>query len=204
MERTFVMIKPDGVQRGLVGEILSRFENKGFKIVAAKFGVLAESIVEKHYEEHLAKPFYPSMKAYITSGPVFRFVLEGDNVVATVRKMNGATNPTEANPLRGDYACPAKMSYYSPMGGGFLLLVDVTGIPQMSNTQTLHSSKCFVDMMCCNSSEDGAIQPTKLTEYWRLCTVHRQKCSSNQQTLDCIYRAELVSYTKIDESELYE
>ncbi|HJK63205.1 MAG TPA: nucleoside-diphosphate kinase, partial [Methanocorpusculum sp.] len=91
MERTFVMIKPDGVQRGLVGEILSRFEKKGFKIVAAKFGVLPEAIVDKHYEEHLAKPFYPGMKAYITSGPVFRFVLEGDNVIATVRKMNGAT-----------------------------------------------------------------------------------------------------------------
>ncbi|HKL97882.1 MAG TPA: nucleoside-diphosphate kinase [Methanocorpusculum sp.] len=106
MERTFVMIKPDGVQRGLVGEILSRFENKGFKIVAAKFGILAGSVVDKHYEEHLAKPFYPGMKAYITSGPVFRFVLEGDNVVATVRKMNGATNPTDANPgtIRGDFA----------------------------------------------------------------------------------------------------
>ena len=106
MERTFVMIKPDGVQRGLIGEVLSRFENKGFKIVAAKFGVLSESIVDKHYAEHLAKPFYPNMKAYIMGGPVFRFVLEGDNVVATVRKMNGATNPTEANPgtIRGDYA----------------------------------------------------------------------------------------------------
>ena len=92
------MIKPDGVQRGLVGEILSRFEKKGFKIVAAKFGVLPEAIVDKHYEEHLAKPFYPGMKAYITSGPVFRFVLEGDNVIATVRKMNGATNPAEAAP----------------------------------------------------------------------------------------------------------
>lgn len=106
MERTFVMIKPDGVQRGLVGDILSRFERKGFKIVAAKFGVLGESVVDKHYEEHLAKPFYPGMKAYITSGPVFRFVLEGDNVIATVRKMNGATNPAEAVPgtVRGDYA----------------------------------------------------------------------------------------------------
>ncbi|MDO5844489.1 MAG: nucleoside-diphosphate kinase [Methanocorpusculum sp.] len=106
MERTFVMIKPDGVQRGLVGEILARFEKKGFKIVAAKFGVLDNAIVDKHYEEHLAKPFYPSMKAYITSGPVFRFVLEGENVIATVRKMNGATNPFEANPgtVRGDYA----------------------------------------------------------------------------------------------------
>lgn len=100
------MIKPDGVQRGLVGEILARFEKKGYKIVAAKFGVLDNAIVDKHYEEHLAKPFYPSMKAYITSGPVFRFVLEGDNVIATVRKMNGATNPAEANPgtVRGDYA----------------------------------------------------------------------------------------------------
>jgi nucleoside-diphosphate kinase len=65
MEQTFVMIKPDGVQRGLVGEILSRFEKKGFKIVAAKFGVLSEAVVDKHYEEHLEKPFYPGMKAYL-------------------------------------------------------------------------------------------------------------------------------------------
>jgi len=106
MERTFVMIKPDGVQRGLVGEILSRFENKGFKLVAAKFGCLDEATVDKHYAEHLAKPFYPGMKAYIMSGPVFRFVLEGDNVIATVRKMNGATNPNDAMPgtVRGDFA----------------------------------------------------------------------------------------------------
>ena len=106
IERTFVMIKPDGVQRNLVGEIISRFERKGFKIVAAKFGVLSESIVDKHYEEHTKKPFYPGMKAYITSGPVFRFVIEGENVVATVRQMNGATNPSEALPgtIRGDYA----------------------------------------------------------------------------------------------------
>jgi nucleoside-diphosphate kinase len=106
MERTFVMIKPDGVQRGLIGKILSRFEEKGFKIVAAKFGILSEVIVDKHYEEHLVKPFYPGMKTYITSGPVFRFVLEGGNVIETVRKMNGATNPGEATPgtIRGDYA----------------------------------------------------------------------------------------------------
>jgi len=149
MERTFVMIKPDGVQRGLVGEILSRFENKGFKIVAAKFGVLAESIVDKHYEEHLAKPFYPGMKAYITSGPVFRFVLEGDNVVATVRKMNGATNPTEANPgtIRGDYALSI-------------------------GKNVIHAA---------DSPESAA----------REIGIH-------------FTQAELVSYTKIDESELYE
>jgi len=106
MEQTFVMIKPDGVQRGLVGEILSRFEKKGFKIVAAKFGILTESVVDQHYAEHVKKPFYPGMKTYIMSGPVFRFVLEGDNVIATVRKMNGATNPAEATPgtVRGDFA----------------------------------------------------------------------------------------------------
>ena len=149
MERTFVMIKPDGVQRGLVGEIHPRFENKGFKIVAAKFGVLAESIVDKHYEEHLAKPFYPGMKAYITSGPVFRFVLEGDNVVATVRKMNGATNPTEANPgtIRGDYALSI-------------------------GKNVIHAA---------DSPESAA----------REIGIH-------------FTPAELVSYTKIDESELYE
>ncbi|HJJ34795.1 MULTISPECIES: nucleoside-diphosphate kinase [Methanocorpusculum] len=149
MERTFVMIKPDGVQRGLVGEILSRFENKGFKLVAGKFGVLAESIVDKHYEEHLAKPFYPGMKAYITSGPVFRFVLEGENVVATVRKMNGATNPTEANPgtIRGDYALSI-------------------------GKNVIHAA---------DSPESAA----------REIGIH-------------FTPAELVSYTKIDESELYE
>jgi nucleoside-diphosphate kinase len=106
MERTFVMIKPDGVQRGLIGKILSRFEEKGFKIVAVKFGILSGVIVDRHYEEHLVKPFYSGMKTYITSGPVFRFVLEGDNVIETVRRMNGATNPAEATPgtIRGDYA----------------------------------------------------------------------------------------------------
>ncbi len=100
------MVKPDGVQRGLVGEILSRFEKKGFKIVAVKFGKLPEEVVDQHYAEHVKKLFYPGMKAYIMSGPVFRFILEGDNVIATVRKMNGATNPAEATPgtIRGDYA----------------------------------------------------------------------------------------------------
>lgn len=106
MEQTFVMVKPDGVQRGLIGEILSRFEKKGFKIAAAKFGILSEEVVDQHYAEHVNKPFYPGMKAYIMSGPVFRFVLEGENVIAEVRKMNGATKPAEAAPgtIRGDFA----------------------------------------------------------------------------------------------------
>ncbi|HJJ46954.1 MAG TPA: nucleoside-diphosphate kinase [Methanocorpusculum sp.] len=149
MEQTFVMVKPDGVQRGLIGEILSRFEKKGFKIVTAKFGLLSEEIVDQHYAEHVKKPFYSGMKAYIMSGPVFRFVLEGNNVIATVRKMNGATNPAEAMPgtIRGDFAMSV-------------------------GKNVIHAS---------DAPESAA----------REIALHFSK-------------SELVSYTKIDESQLYE
>ncbi len=105
MDRTFVMIKPDGVQRGLVGEIVSRFEKKGLKLVAAQFGNLPEGRVTEQYQEHLAKPFFPSLKKYIMSGPCFLMVWEGRNVVAIARTLIGATNPQEAAPgtIRGDY-----------------------------------------------------------------------------------------------------
>ena len=105
MDRTFVMVKPDGVQRGLVGEIISRLEAKGLKMVAARFEILSESRVTDQYKEHLAKPFFPSLKQYIMGGPVFLMVWEGRNVVAIVRKVIGATNPQEAAPgtIRGDY-----------------------------------------------------------------------------------------------------
>jgi nucleoside-diphosphate kinase len=105
MDRTFVMVKPDGVQRGLVGEIISRLEAKGLKMVAARFEVLSETRVTDQYKEHLAKPFFPSLKQYIMGGPVFLMVWEGRNVVAIVRKVIGATNPQEAAPgtIRGDY-----------------------------------------------------------------------------------------------------
>lgn len=105
MDRTFVMVKPDGVQRGLVGEIVSRLEAKGLKLVAAKFEKLSESRVNEHYREHLSKPFFPSMKSYIMGGPCFLMVWEGKNVVAIVRTIIGTTNPQEAAPgtIRGDY-----------------------------------------------------------------------------------------------------
>jgi nucleoside diphosphate kinase (EC 2.7.4.6) len=77
MERSFVMVKPDGVQRGLVGEIISRFEKKGLKLVAARFEALPDDRVQEQYREHLEKPFFPGLKAYITSGPVFLMVWEG-------------------------------------------------------------------------------------------------------------------------------
>ena len=104
MDRTFVMVKPDGVQRGLVGEIVTRLESKGLKLVAARFEVLPEARVTEQYREHLSKPFFPSLKKYIMGGPCFLMVWEGRNVVAIVRKVIGATNPQEAVPgtIRGD------------------------------------------------------------------------------------------------------
>jgi len=106
MERTYVMIKPDGVQRNLAGEIISRFENKGFKIVGLKMLQLDRAVAETHYAEHIGKPFFEALASYITSGPVIAMVLEGKDVVATIRAMNGATNPANAGPgtIRGDYA----------------------------------------------------------------------------------------------------
>ncbi|MGB9661721.1 MAG: nucleoside-diphosphate kinase [Moorellaceae bacterium] len=106
MERTFCMIKPEGVARGLVGEIISRIERKGYRIVALKMLRLTRKMAEEHYAEHRGKPFFPELIEHITSGPVVAMVLEGPNVIAGLRKLMGATNPQEAAPgtIRGDYA----------------------------------------------------------------------------------------------------
>ncbi|MHB8172477.1 MAG: nucleoside-diphosphate kinase [Thermincolia bacterium] len=106
MERTYVMIKPDGVQRNLAGEIITRFERKGFKVVGLKLLQLDRAMAEKHYAEHIGKGFFEGLVEYITSGPVVAMVLEGKDVVATVRTINGATNPANAasGTVRGDYA----------------------------------------------------------------------------------------------------
>ncbi len=105
MERTFVMIKPDGVQRGLIGEIISRLERKGLKIVAMKMLNVSKDLAERHYAEHREKPFFQSLVDYITSGPVVAMVVEGKNAVKVVRTLVGATNPQEALPgtIRGDF-----------------------------------------------------------------------------------------------------
>ena len=105
MERTYLMVKPDGVQRGLCGEILSRFEKKGLKIVGLKFMVISKEVAENHYGEHKGKPFFPSLISYITSGPVFAMVWEGENAVTICRNMMGKTKPLESAPgtIRGDY-----------------------------------------------------------------------------------------------------
>ena len=104
-ERTFIAIKPDGVQRGLVGQIISRFETKGFTLVGLKIMTVAKELAEKHYDVHKDKPFFPSLIEFITSGPVVAMVWKGEGVVASARKIIGATNPLTAEPgtIRGDY-----------------------------------------------------------------------------------------------------
>lgn len=106
MERTFVMVKPDGVRRGLVGEILGRFERKGFRIVGLKMLRIGQELAEAHYAEHRDKPFFKGLVEFITSGPVVAFILEGPNAILEVRKMMGATHPKDALPgtIRGDFA----------------------------------------------------------------------------------------------------
>ncbi len=104
-QRTFVMIKPDGVQRGLVGEIINRFEKKGIKIVAMKMVSVSKGLAEKHYGIHKGKSFFEPTVKYITSSPVVAMVLEGENVIDLVRSMMGKTNPQDAaqGTIRGDY-----------------------------------------------------------------------------------------------------
>ncbi|MFC4777564.1 nucleoside-diphosphate kinase [Paenibacillus sp. GCM10023252] len=106
MERTFLMIKPDGVQRGLIGEIVARFEKKGLQLAAAKFMMVSPELAKTHYGEHEGKAFYEPLLTFITSGPVFAMVWQGDNVIALTRALIGKTNAVEAAPgtIRSDLA----------------------------------------------------------------------------------------------------
>ncbi|MBE5228823.1 MAG: nucleoside-diphosphate kinase [Microcystis aeruginosa PMC 728.11] len=105
MERTFLMIKPDGVQRNLVGEIIQRFETKGFTLVGLKMMQVSRELAEKHYAVHKERPFFRSLVDFITSSPVVAMVWEGEGVIASARKIIGATNPLNAEPgtIRGDF-----------------------------------------------------------------------------------------------------
>ncbi|AVQ36167.1 nucleoside-diphosphate kinase [Staphylococcus kloosii] len=104
MERTFLMIKPDAVQRNLIGEIISRIERKGLKLVGGKLMTVDKSLAETHYAEHVDKPFYNNLVSFITSAPVFAMVVEGEDAVHVARHIIGSTNPSEATPgtIRGD------------------------------------------------------------------------------------------------------
>jgi nucleoside-diphosphate kinase len=112
MERTFLMVKPDGVQRGLIGEIVRRFENKGFQLIASKLTTITKAQAEFHYAEHAGKPFYEGLITFITSGPVFAMVWQGDQVIPLSRTLVGKTNTMDAAPgsIRGDFALHTNMN----------------------------------------------------------------------------------------------
>jgi len=106
LERTLVLVKPDGVQRGLIGEVISRLEKRGLKLIAAKFLRVSQEFAETHYAIHKGKPFYNGLISYITSAPVMAMVWEGPNAVLAVRQTMGSTRPTEAQTgsIRHDFA----------------------------------------------------------------------------------------------------
>ena len=106
IQKSFVMMKPDAVQRRLMGKILSRFEEKGLQIVAVKLMQIDEDLAKTHYGEHADKPFFGSLIEYITSSPSLAMVIEGEEAISTIRKLVGATNPLEADlgTIRGDFA----------------------------------------------------------------------------------------------------
>jgi nucleoside-diphosphate kinase len=106
LEKTLVLVKPDGVQRGLIGEVVSRLERRGLRLMGAKFMQVSQDLAETHYAIHKGKPFYEGLIRYITSAPVMAMVWEGPNAIAAVRQTMGATRPTEASPgsLRHDFA----------------------------------------------------------------------------------------------------
>jgi len=106
LERSLVLVKPDGVQRGLIGEVIARLERRGLRLIAAKFMPVSQELAETHYSIHKGKPFYEGLIRYITSAPVMAMVWEGPNAVAAVRQTMGSTRPTEAAPgsLRHDFA----------------------------------------------------------------------------------------------------
>jgi nucleoside-diphosphate kinase len=106
VDRTLILVKPDAFARGLTGEIIARFENKGLTIVALKHMTVTEDLAKQHYAEHDGKPFFGELVEFITSGPIVAMVLEGEEAVRAARQVIGATNPLEAAPgsIRGDYA----------------------------------------------------------------------------------------------------
>ena len=112
MERTLVLLKPDCVQRRLIGRVLSRFEDKGLNIVAMKMLQVTPALAKQHYAEHVSKPFYPGLEAFITASPIVALVVEGLEVIRVVREMLGATNGLKAAPgtLRGDFSSSRQMN----------------------------------------------------------------------------------------------
>ncbi|MFT5524744.1 MAG: nucleoside-diphosphate kinase, partial [Pirellulaceae bacterium] len=111
-ERTLVLLKPDCVQRRLMGRVLSRFEEKGLNVIAMKLMQVTPDLAKRHYAEHVEKPFYPGLEAFITGGPILAMILESLEAITVVREMLGATNGLKASPgtIRGDYSSSRQMN----------------------------------------------------------------------------------------------
>lgn len=112
MERSLILLKPDCVQRRLMGAILTRFENKGLNVIAMKMLQVTPELAKQHYAEHVEKPFYPELEGFITAAPVVAMILEGTEAISVVRNMLGATSGIAANPgtIRGDFSCSKQMN----------------------------------------------------------------------------------------------
>ena len=128
IERSLVIIKPDGVERGIVGEIIKRFENTGLKLVGMKMAWVNQKFAEKHYGAHKSKPFFKELVEFITEGPVIAFVIEGVHAVENVRRLVGTTSPHQAAPgtIRGDFA-HISMAYASLKGSGGKNVIHASG-----------------------------------------------------------------------------
>lgn len=155
IERSLVIIKPDGVQRSLIGEIIKRFENTGLKIIGMKMVWADRKFAEEHYKAHKAKPFFKDVVDFITEGPIVAFVIEGVHAVENVRKMVGSTSPNEAAPgtIRGDFA-HISMKYASEKGSGGKNLIHASATKKEADEEIklwfkkeeLHSYKTVHEM----------------------------------------------------------
>lgn len=155
IERSLVIIKPDGVQRALIGRILQRFEDAGLKIVGMKMHWVDSDFAKKHYAAHVEKPFYKGLEAFITEGPVVAFVVEGISAVSTVRKIVGPTEPKSAQPgtIRGDFAHHS-YSYTDKKGVAIKNLIHASGTKEEADAevalwfgeQELHTYKTVHEM----------------------------------------------------------
>ena len=146
MERTFVAIKPDGVQRGLIGDVISRLERRGLKLVAIRLMQVDEDLAGRHYAEHVDRPFFGSLVSFITSGPIVAMIWEANNAVALARQTMGATNPGEASPgtIRGDFG------------------VDI-GRNIVHGSDSLESAEREIGLFF---GEDGALEYVRSTDQW--------------------------------------
>jgi nucleoside-diphosphate kinase len=161
LERTLVLIKPDGVQRGLIGEIISRLERRGLRLVGAKFMQVSQELAETHYAIHQGKPFYDGLIKYITSAPVMAMVWEGPNAIAAVRQTMGSTRPTEAAPgsVRHDFALEVGRNLTHASDSVENGAAEVNKVITLTESTSRNSREAFFCVKIDSSNEFISIKP---------------------------------------------